>query len=172
MPQLTDFELNEIFRLKKVFYKLCSATGYLSKEQFLQIECIDRNPLKERIYSCIIDPYKQRKHFPDDDVELDLKMFLVGLSQFNNQGHRDQKLKIAFRLHDFDDDDFISKKDLELYITAITRSTELSTEEVAEVVNNVFLEFPQECQSSGIPFLEFQKVVGVTDFQAKLQIPI
>ena len=65
----------------------------------------------------------------------------------------------------------ISKDDLEKYITAVTASS-LPKDDIREILDNVFAEFPVECVSSGISFVEFQQVIGLTDFQAKLQIPL
>ena len=59
---------------------------------------------------------------PDGD-EIDFQTFLVGLSHFNSPGRKDEKMKTAFRLHDFDDDGVISMEDLKKYVRAVTHET-------------------------------------------------
>lgn len=40
---------------------------------------------------------------------INFKTFLISLSMFNSYGHIEEKLKLAFRIHDFDNDDIISR---------------------------------------------------------------
>ena len=133
----------------------------MTKEDFMKIECISRNPLRERIAVCF--------DIKDGDI-VNFERFLIGLSYFNSPGGRELKMKTAFRLHDFDDDGSISLDDLKQYIRAITYST-LEEEEVAKVANNVFLEFSHESIDKGVSYIEFQQVVSLMDFQSKLSLP-
>ena len=57
-----------------------------------------------------------------DGDEIDFQAFLVGLSHFNSPGRKEEKMKTAFRLHDFDDDGFISMEDMKAYLRAVTQS--------------------------------------------------
>ena len=74
--QLTGFETSEIHRLKAVFLALTADPNkaVMTKEEFLEIDCIARNPLSSRIVACF--------DVKDGDV-MDFKKFLVGLSYFN-----------------------------------------------------------------------------------------
>ena len=132
----------------------------MTKDDFMKIECISRNPLKDRICACF--------DIRDGDV-IDFRRFLIGLSHFNSPGGRDQKMKTAFRLHDFDDDNVISKEDLEKYISAI--AFDLEKDDVKSVAEQVFLEFTFEDNAKGISFENFQQIVSLMDFQSKLQLP-
>lgn len=133
----------------------------MSKEDFMKIECISRNPLRERIVLCF--------DIKDNEI-INFERFLIGLSYFNSPGERELKMKTAFRLHDFDDNGSISIDDLICYIRAITFAT-LDEDEVKEIANNVFLEFSPESVEKGISYLEFQQVVSLMDFQSKLSLP-
>ena len=44
-------------------------------------------------------------------------------------------------------------------------------EELREVVEHVFAEFPAECREKGITYHDFQQTVSLMDFQARLTLP-
>ena len=45
----------------------------------------------------------------DEGLKLNFRRFLIGVSLFNSYGRLEEKLKLAFRLQDFDNDDIISR---------------------------------------------------------------
>lgn len=45
----------------------------------------------------------------DEGLRLNFRGFLIGISLFNSYGRLEEKLKLAFRLQDFDGDDIISR---------------------------------------------------------------
>lgn len=161
--RLTSFKPKEIARIRNVFRGLTEGTETLNKETFLNIPCIAVNPLNDRI--SLIFGYEKGVE------DLDFKSFITGLAQFNSPGHREQKMRTAFRIQDFDGDGVISKGDLTTYMERITAKT-LSVSEIKEVVDQVFLETASDSEQNFINFADFQRVVAQLDFQAKLLLPI
>ncbi len=158
---LSGFKPKEIVRIRKLFLKLTSGTEELKKEVFDKIECIALSPLQDRI--CLIFGFGAEKQ------TLDFQEFLCGLALFNAPGMKEQKLRVVFRIQDFDGDGIISKADLTQYMSRITRGN-LSESEIGDVVKMVFEESASDAQLEQITFTDFQRVVAHTDFQAKLQL--
>ncbi len=159
---------------------------------------------------------------------ISFKEFIAALAIFNSSKLRDQKMKVAFRIQDMDDDGthslilahthllmrislilgVISKADLKAYIQRCTEKdadeeegchissltlllsyslTHLLThsliddsahpekndfddEKIDEIVGHVF----DECSADGdnITFIDFQRIVGPTDYNTKLFLNI
>eukprot|EP00600_Ochromonadales_sp_CCMP1393_P009670 CAMPEP_0174956952 /NCGR_PEP_ID=MMETSP0004_2-20121128/1811_1 /TAXON_ID=420556 /ORGANISM="Ochromonas sp., Strain CCMP1393" /LENGTH=135 /DNA_ID=CAMNT_0016205025 /DNA_START=214 /DNA_END=621 /DNA_ORIENTATION=- len=135
----------------------------MTKDVFVNINGIKLNPLLDRVCVCF--------GLKEDSATLDFKSFLVGLSQFNSPGRREEKLKMAFKIQDFDDDGTISKEDLIEYLKRITGAT-ISEEELGNVANEVMRETSTDPQQKMISLADFQRVVAPLDFQAKLVLPI
>jgi serine/threonine-protein phosphatase 2B regulatory subunit len=71
--------------LGKRFKKLdIDGSGALSKEEFMQINDLQQNPLVQRV----IDLFDS-----DGNGEVDFKEFIEGISQFSVRGDKDAKLK-------------------------------------------------------------------------------
>mmetsp|Transcript_23026 Transcript_23026/g.23246 ORF Transcript_23026/g.23246 Transcript_23026/m.23246 type:complete len:205 (+) Transcript_23026:231-845(+) len=160
---LSGFEVGEILRLRKVFLYHTNHTEDMSKEVFLNLPAIIHNPLNDRI--CAIFGY-------DNKAIIDFRAFIIGISSFNSPGNKEHKLRVAFRLHDFDEDNYISQEDLRLYLLRIT-GNKLSSDDINKLIQNVF----DECsgtdkQTELISFLEFQRIMASTDFQTKLLLPM
>eukprot|EP00981_Chlorochromonas_danica_P005820 scaffold1192_cov179-Ochromonas_danica.AAC.15 len=160
---LSAFKPKEIIRLKQIFTELTSGIDLLTKEQFLTIDCIANNPLKERIALCF--GY-------DEEVtnKLDFPAFLTGVALFNSPGRREQKLKTAFRMQDFDNDGVLNKSDLIHYLTIITASL-LDEKQREEVAEQILKEASSDALQESLSFTDFQRVVAPLDFQAKLLLP-
>ena len=154
--------MKEIARLRKVFLTATNQSEEMDKETFLAIQCISINPLKERIAFCF--------GYDDTTFTLDFSAFLEGVSAFNSIGRANQKLKLAFKIQDFDGDQKISRSDLQQYIEIITANA-LTDAEVMSLVSNVMKESSSDQNLQFISLPDFQRVVVKTDFQAKLQLP-
>lgn len=162
LRMLTGFEPSEIHRLHSVFLGHCVEPRHtMTRKEFLEVDCIARNPLKQQICACF-DLH--------EGEEMDFEHFLVGLSHFNSPGKKEEKMKTAFRLHDNDDDGVISFDDMKAYVKAITHEA-LEENEISEVAEHVFSEFPAESRENGITYHDFQQTVSLMDFQAKLTLP-
>merc|ERR1719195_2573220 len=97
------FSSAEIRTLKKRFKKLdLNGDKALSKDELLQIEGLQQNPLVERVIA-IMDV--------DKNEEVDWVEFLRALYLFTKDDV-EEKLKFVFKLYDVDNDDYISNKDL------------------------------------------------------------
>ena len=155
----------EILRLYAIFRsKVGKNEKNMSKDVFLKMECIAMNPLKERI--CMIFGY-------DSSSTIDFKQFVCGIAEFNSPSpaSREQKLRVAFRLHDMDNDGFISKDDLEKYLGIVTADS-LAEAEIKDIVQSVFVECCSDPKQHLINFSDFQRVIAPTDFHIKLHLPI
>ena len=99
---------------------------------------------------------------------LDFRSFLIGISLFNSIGHREMKMKIAFQLQDFDDDNYLSRDDLKKYLDCVTNNS-LPIEDKDVIVQQIF----QECTTQEmISFEDFKRVVDLSDFHLKLRLPL
>lgn len=172
LRMISGFDVSEIFRLRKVFYKHTHDKDFISKNDFLEISGIAVNPLKERICICF--------GFTSKKTALDFKDFLYGVSLFNSPGSRETKLKVAFQIQDFDGDNVISKEDLRQYLTILLEKApeevsepvlgRIEDKEISQIIKKVFEEVASDQNSGIITYSDFQRVVAPTDFQAKLRI--
>jgi|Transcript_7984 Ca2+-binding EF-hand superfamily protein len=160
---LSGFKANEIIRIHRIFQDLNEDQGFITKSDFLSLPGIENNPLKERICFCF--------GFSEDCTSLDFQQFLVGLAMFNSPGQREQKLKTAFKMQDFDNDGVINHSDLVNYLNLIT-SNSLTTEEIDVIASQILSESSSDLNQESLSFADFQKVIAPLDFQAKLLLPI
>lgn len=85
----------------------------------------------------------------------------------------EQKLRLAFKLHDFDDDGRLSKADLTEYLTRISATTEGTTSlDCAAVAEEILKEASTEEDHRFLTYENFHHVVGTTEFMYKLRIGI
>jgi Ca2+-binding EF-hand superfamily protein len=157
----SSFKMKEIARLRTVFLEATNGSEEMDKDTFLNIQCISVNPLKERLAFCF--------GYDDTQLTLDFTAFLEGVSSFNSIGRVNQKLKLAFKIQDYDGDMKISRMDLQKYIEVITANS-LSDEDVLSLVSNVMKETSSDQNLQFISLPDFQRVVIKTDFQSKLQL--
>ena len=95
------------------------------------------------------------------------------LSIFNCQSaSRDHKLHMAFALHDFDGDGAISKQDLVQYFEAVMSPPEGGSIDRESVAARILLEASSAPDRQSLTYTDFAKVVVVTEFAAKLHIPL
>jgi Ca2+-binding EF-hand superfamily protein len=160
---LSGFKTKDIYRIYKAFQKYTNDSEKLSKETFLNIEGIQHNPLKDRIAFCF--------GFDEEKGELDFVDYLSGLAQFNSPGKREQKVKTAFKIQDFDGDGQIDKNDLIKYMERISGGT-LNQEEIESISKNTLIESSSDPKQEFLSFADFQRVVAPSDFQSKLLLPI
>mmetsp|Transcript_26040 Transcript_26040/g.48923 ORF Transcript_26040/g.48923 Transcript_26040/m.48923 type:complete len:188 (-) Transcript_26040:346-909(-) len=157
----SSFKMKEIARLRKVFLEATKGNEEMNKDIFIEFPCIVSNPLKERIAFCF--------GYTDNHLDLDFREFLEGVSAFNSIGRVNQKLKLAFKIQDFDGDNVISRDDLKHYISIITANT-LNEKDLNTLVMNVMKETSSDPNNMSISLADFQRVVIKTDFQSKLQL--
>jgi Ca2+-binding EF-hand superfamily protein len=120
--------------------------------------------MRERVADCFgLSPAKD---------SLSFKEFLVGLSSFNVPGSADQKLKLAFKLQDFDNDGRLSKDDLIKYLQTISAVSEGTEVDYAQVADEILKETSTDEEHRYLTFENFQRVVAPTDFESRLRIVI
>lgn len=160
---ISGFKAKEIIRLYRLFHEITESQPTLSKEKFLGLTFLQHNPLKLRIALCF--------GYDEEKTALSFEEFLIGVSLFNSPGQREQKLKTAFKIQDFDGDGVINISDLKEYLKLITSSA-MDEEELQMLAQQVLSESSSDLNQEGISFADFQKVVAPSDFQAKLLLPI
>lgn len=160
---LTAFSKKEIRRLRKVYLEYSDGEERMSRHEFLEIPSIAENPLNDRI--CFIFEFSD-----DENSTISFKQFIFALSLFNAPERIEDKLQVAFRIQDFDNDGILNHDDLMKYILRITNKN-LEKETIVEIIHEVM----EECASDpeiGITPANFQQVVAASDFQTKLHLYI
>ncbi len=160
----TGLKPKEIVRLQSVFKKAAEDKDILSLDNFLNMDGIVHNPLKDRIGMCF--------GYDDENAGLDFEAFLIGVALFNSPGKREAKLRTAFKIQDFDNDGLINKQDLITYIRRITGPTTLEEKDVEQIAASILSESSSDVNHEHLTFNDFRKVVVALDFQAKLILSI
>ena len=142
--------------------KTISDSGFLDIHyMILQIAI---NPLRERIADCFGLRTKSQITFQE---------FLLGIASFNGtQGGMDQKLKLAFKLHDFDGDGKISQQDLISYLELVTATSEGTQINFGEVAQEIMCEASNEEEQRYLTYESFCRILAPTEFETKLRLPI
>jgi Ca2+-binding EF-hand superfamily protein len=142
------------------------ADAVMTKDMFLYIPFIAVNPLKDRVVECF--------GFEDGVDAMKYPEFLMGVSLFNSHGKKEEKLKLAFKIQDFDGDNFISKPDLTEYVSRITKqgnNASMSEVEIQEMVEITFMETSSDAKGEMISLQDFSRAMAPTDFFTKLRLP-
>jgi len=166
----STLEPEEICRLKRAFFVYTDGDDKMTKAMFMDIPCIRVNPLKDRMALCFgFEKGVQSLGFPG---------FLLGVSHFNSHGRKEDKLKLAFRLQDFDDDNKLTKPDMVRYLETITGQNSNSKvagwddKAIVDVVDNVFQELASDDKKEVIELQDFIRGMHSSDFHTKLQLPL
>lgn len=110
---------------------------------------LKENPFKERI--C--------KVFSEDGTgDMSFDDFLDMFSVFSEAAPRDIKTTYAFKIYDFDCDNYISRDDLEKTLTCLTKN-ELTDEEKQFVVDKVLEETDLD-DDGMLSYIEFEHVIS------------
>ena len=164
LRMISNLDPEEICRLKDVFVRLVGGeNGTLHKDAFLAIDFIENNPLKDRLAICF--------GYDRGIIDLDFPQFLRGTSRFNAKLSKDEKLRLAFRMQDFDNDGMLGKEDVKEYLTRVTTSSTLGDSELDDIVSEIFSEILANPKSTAISFQDFARCMAPTDFHTKLILP-
>ena len=139
----------------------------MTKEQFLEVPFIDQSPIKDRIALCFgFEHGKKSMKFPE---------FLVNVAVFNSHGKREEKIKLSFKIQDFDGDGYINKSDLRAYLERITGhdtdNQSMGESEIEDVVTLTFAEVATGDKGDVISLQDFSHAIASTDFYTKLYLP-
>ena len=102
----TKFTTEEVQKLAKNFKRLDkNGDGYLQKEEFMEIEALQQNPLVMRVLEVFDD---------DGNDQIDFSEFVAALSIFCSTDEEDNAAKsaFAFSIYDVNGDGYISNADL------------------------------------------------------------
>lgn len=151
----------------------------LDKEKFISVLQFRNNPFASRI----VDIFSER-----GDEKLTFDEFVDIFSVFSARATKEEKIKVAFRLYDFDDNGFIDPVDLEMVMNTLLKladdedSERLSQEEKICIIQKVITEgdpsiTEEDQQKHGwqnvgqISFHEFERIMQrVPDFESKFYI--
>ncbi|KAI5693131.1 hypothetical protein M8J75_009108 [Diaphorina citri] len=159
----TFFTRKEILRAQKRFREVSPSTV---PKQMTGVEPttvrVPENPFGQRICQVFSE---------DGQGNLNFEEFLELLSVFSEQASRDIKVFYAFKIYDFDNDQYIGMSDLEIGIRLLTRS-ELSVQELTQVSEKVIEEADVDGDGK-LSFMEFEHVIlRAPDFLATFHIRI
>ncbi|KAI5708911.1 hypothetical protein M8J76_006077 [Diaphorina citri] len=155
----TFFTRKEILRAQKRFREVSPSTV---PKQMTGVEPTTENPFGQRICQVFSE---------DGQGNLNFEEFLELLSVFSEQASRDIKVFYAFKIYDFDNDQYIGMSDLEIGIRLLTRS-ELSVQELTQVSEKVIEEADVDGDGK-LSFMEFEHVIlRAPDFLATFHIRI
>ncbi|EEB12837.1 predicted protein [Pediculus humanus corporis] len=156
----TFFTRKEILRVHKRFREINPdvvpktmtknepVTVLVSMEEVLKLPELRENPFRQRICEVFSNDGKGNLTFED---------FLDLLSVFSEHAPRDIKVFYAFKIYDFDGDQHIGHKDLELALRLLTRN-ELTPEEISQVCEKVIEESDVDGDGK-LSFMEFEHVI-------------
>ncbi|KAM7201813.1 calcineurin subunit B [Rhypophila sp. PSN 637] len=158
--QASNFDKNEVDRLKKRFMKLDKDnSGTIEREEFLSLPQISSNPLATRMIA-IFDE--------DGGGDVDFQEFVSGLSAFSSKGNKEQKLRFAFKVYDIDRDGYISNGELFIVLKMMVGSN-LKDQQLQQIVDKTIMEADLD-KDGKISFEEFTKMVENTDVSLSMTL--
>ncbi|GBG31286.1 Calcineurin subunit B [Hondaea fermentalgiana] len=123
LRMLSVFDEREVKILRLRFKDIAGDSEWVDKNMIAELKELRNNPLRHRVVACFES---------DEEGFVDFREFIITASNFSPNGPREKKLGLAFKMHDYDGDEKISKDDLRAYlkdVTAFTRSaSELAQE--------------------------------------------
>jgi Ca2+-binding EF-hand superfamily protein len=122
LRMLTTFSDRDIRILRLRFRQVAGDDEWIEPKELMLLPELRDNPLRERLLHCFD---------ADDNGLLDFREFAIAMSYFSDNSSREKKLMLAFRIHDYDGDDRISKADLFSYLKDVTRYS-MSAADIAE----------------------------------------
>ncbi|KAM7214936.1 calcineurin subunit B [Rhypophila decipiens] len=158
--QASNFDKNEVDRLKKRFMKLDKDnSGTIEREEFLSLPQISSNPLATRMIA-IFDE--------DGGGDVDFQEFVSGLSAFSSKGNKEQKLRFAFKVYDIDRDGYISNGELFIVLKMMVGNN-LKDQQLQQIVDKTIMEADLD-KDGKISFEEFTKMVENTDVSLSMTL--
>mmetsp|Transcript_13026 Transcript_13026/g.25876 ORF Transcript_13026/g.25876 Transcript_13026/m.25876 type:complete len:310 (+) Transcript_13026:27-956(+) len=142
----------------------------ITRHQFMNIKSISMNPLGDRI--ALAFGFKEG----DPYSAISFEDYMLHAADFNRPGNRDLKLKIAFKIQDFDGDEKLNKNDLKKYYDTIARNGNMAVpvpkKTRNEVIQKVLSEISSDPKKKFLSFDDFQRVIGTTDFDTTLKLEL
>jgi len=158
----SQFTKEEVERLFKNFKRLdANNDGFLSKDEFLQIEALQQNPLVTRVLE--IFDY-------DQNDKIDFTEFLSALSIFCSEEQKDAKVTFAFKVYDVNNDGYISNGDL-FRILKIMVGDNLNDTQLQQLVDRTILQADKD-KDGRLSKQEFLDFIAGSDIESKLVIKL
>nr|XP_054772298.1 calcium and integrin-binding family member 2-like [Lytechinus pictus] len=165
-PELTFFSKKEILHVHKRFHLLDPEAVRRDKMHVFQWKNFELPELK-------VNPFKDRicKVFSsDDDGSLTFEDFLDMMSVFSDSAPKSMKAEYAFRIYDFDEDDFISSADIREMVNRLTGEQQITDDDMQHLINNIFDEADLD-DDDALSFAEFEHVISkAPDFMNTFRI--
>ena len=161
------FEVQEIKNLYIIFNNMDEdKNGTLEYDEMMKLPHLKYNPLGKRV---IVATFQTKEHKSADT--LSFNDFVEVLSVFAPAASDQEKLKLAFKVFDFDGDRFLGRSDLEQLITALLppATTDEDKKLHTHILDEVFREADQD-QDEKLSYDEFLKAVAHSDIRSKLTI--
>ncbi|KIW50338.1 calcineurin subunit B [Exophiala xenobiotica] len=156
----SNFDRDEVDRLRKRFMKLDKDnSGTIEREEFLSLPQVSSNPLATRMIA-IFDE--------DGGGDVDFQEFVLGLSAFSAKGHKEEKLKFAFKVYDIDRDGYISNGELFIVLKMMVGSN-LKDQQLQQIVDKTIMEADKDGDGK-ISFEEFTQMVENTDVSMSMTL--
>jgi len=159
--KFSNLELQRLFKNFKRLDK--NNDGFLSKDEFTQIEALQQNPLVPRVLE-IFDNDKNDK--------IDFSEFVAALGIFCSTDEPEQKAKtsFAFKIYDVNNDGFISNGDL-FRILKIMVGDNLNDAQLQQLVDRTILQADED-KDGKLSEEEFTKFVQGCEIETKLVIDL
>ncbi|KAM8783859.1 calcium and integrin-binding family member 2 isoform 1-T1 [Rhynchonycteris naso] len=168
----TFFNKNDILKLHARFYELApnvvpmdyrkSPIVHVPMNLIIQMPELRENPFKERI----VEAFSQ-----DGEGNLTFDDFVDMFSALCESAPRELKANYAFKIYDFNTDNFICKEDLELTLARLTKS-ELEEDEVVLVCDKVIEEADLDGDGK-LGFSDFEDMIAkAPDFLSTFHVRI
>eukprot|EP00792_Barthelona_sp_PAP020_P002450 TRINITY_DN1394_c0_g1_i1.p1 TRINITY_DN1394_c0_g1~~TRINITY_DN1394_c0_g1_i1.p1 ORF type:complete len:183 (-),score=50.90 TRINITY_DN1394_c0_g1_i1:34-582(-) len=152
----THFNIEQVTDLKRKFEEKCSnGETEIDKIKFREIFGLGDTLLTDRIFS-LFDS--------DNDGTVDVREFIVGLSQLSDAASIEAKIRFSFELFDTNSDGFISSNDLRDMLLASVNQTgiQLSNEVLDCLINSTISSIDTD-NNGLIDYQEFYQMVSCQD---------
>ena len=104
----------------------------------------------------------------DGGGDVDFQEFVLGLSAFSARGHKEEKLKFAFKVYDIDRDGYISNGELFIVLKMMVGSN-LKDQQLQQIVDKTIMEADKDGDGK-ISFQEFAAMVENTDVSMSMTL--
>jgi len=156
----TYFNRNDILRIHQRYRDLNTD---LIPEDFTELDVQPKLKYKllQQLPELKENPFRRRiceVFSPDGDGSLTFDDFLNMMSVLSESAPRELKARYAFKIFDFDQDDYLGKEDLKQTLRAIT-ANELTDEEM-EFVSDKLLEEADLDENGYLSYAEFENVIA------------
>ncbi|XP_071483809.1 calcium and integrin-binding family member 2-like [Diadema setosum] len=165
--ELTFFSKKEILHVHKRFHLLDPDAVRQDKNACLPMDKIQELPELK------VNPFKDRicKVFSSsEDGSLTFEDFLDMMSVFSDSAPKSMKAEYAFRIYDFDEDDFINSSDLREMVNRLSGEQQLTDDDMQQLIDNIFEEADLD-DDDALSFAEFEHVISkAPDFMNTFRI--